>query len=62
MGAGATQQSPHLLARLARRRRGEQTTTFFMYTIMTRVKEAALSACWGKKWGKVPHRFQPIYT
>jgi hypothetical protein len=18
--------------------------------------------CWGKKWGKVPHRFQPIST
>ena len=20
------------------------------------------SVCWGKKWGKVPHRFQPIST
>jgi len=35
--------------------------TFFMVAIMTRV-ESAPAARWGKKWGKVPHRFQPIST
>jgi hypothetical protein len=49
-------------ARLARRRRGAQTMTFFMVAIMTRVDESAPAAGWGKKWGKVPHRFQPIST
>jgi hypothetical protein len=62
MGAGATQQTCISLARLARRHRGEQTTTFFMYAIMTRAKEAALFACWGNKWGNMPHGFQPIST
>jgi hypothetical protein len=35
---------------------------FFMVAIMARVDESAPAARWGKKWGKVPHRFQPIST
>jgi hypothetical protein len=36
--------------------------TFFMVAIMTRVDESGSAARWGKKWGKVPHRCQPIST
>jgi len=36
--------------------------TFFMVAIMTRADESASAAPWGKKWGKVPHRFQLIST
>jgi hypothetical protein len=28
----------------------------------SRIFTFALAICWGKKWGKVPHRFQPIST
>lgn len=36
--------------------------TFFMHAIMTRVKGSAPAVNWGKNWGKVLHRFQPIST
>jgi hypothetical protein len=36
--------------------------TFVMSAILPSDHEAAPIARWGKKWGKVPHIFQPIST
>lgn len=61
MGADVLQQSPHLRRSASSAALGGVDNSFFHVAIMTRqVNEAASVASWGKKWGKKPHRSQPI--
>jgi hypothetical protein len=62
MGPSLLQQGPHL-RRTVGSAEPNADNNFLHVAIMTRESTRLRpSSCWGKKWGKVPHRFQPIST
>lgn len=63
VSVNALQQGPHLRRTVDSTAQVSADNNILHVVIMTRGSmRLRRSLCWGKKWGKVPHRFQPIST